>query len=240
MSSTPVQINVFNFDYNGVPAVTAAALRAEASRIRKLVKATTASIIEAGRALIAVKEQLDHGQFSDWVDAECGFSLRTAENYIRACQFAEGKNATVALLSPATVYRLAAKSTPPEVVDAVLQQAAKGEVISDDNVQVALAKAQQEKREANKKKTAKRRAETIRRKREFTEINDEDEEYHIEEATPSELRDSFLIFSNEAMLLARYEGPISDEIIEAALATASAWNGLVDKLKRAHTRAKAA
>ena len=64
----PIKINVFSFDYNLVPEVKAAALRAEATRIRKLVKATTASIIEAGCALMAVKEQLKHGQFSNWVE----------------------------------------------------------------------------------------------------------------------------------------------------------------------------
>ena len=44
------------FPYNAVPDVSAAALRAEASRIRKLVNTTTAAIIEIGCALISVKQ----------------------------------------------------------------------------------------------------------------------------------------------------------------------------------------
>lgn len=126
------------FDYDGVPAETAKALRAQAARIRTLVKNTTAIIIQVGNDLIAVKQTIDHGKFLDWIEAECGFSVRTAENYIRAAEFAEGKNATVAILNPATVYRLAAKSTPVEIVNAVIGRAEKGEIVSDRDVVAAL------------------------------------------------------------------------------------------------------
>jgi hypothetical protein len=148
------------FTYDIVPAVTAAALRAEASRIRKLVNTTTAAIIEIGCALISVKQSLEHGQFSEWVQAECGFGLRTAENYIRASQFAEGKTKCVSLLNPATVYRLAAKSAPPAIVQAVLDRTSNGEIVADAEVVAAFAEAKFQKTEAERppQKVAKRRA----------------------------------------------------------------------------------
>ena len=136
------------FDYDGVPADTAEALRAQALRIRALVKNTTAIIIQVGNDLIAVKQAIEHGKFLDWIEAECGFSIRTAENYIRAAEFAEGKNATVAILNPATVYRLAAKSAPVEIVNAVIGRAEKGEIVSDRDVVAALEEARYQRRQA--------------------------------------------------------------------------------------------
>jgi hypothetical protein len=165
------------FTYDIVPAVTAAALRAEASRIRKMVNTTTAAIIEIGCALISVKQSLDHGQFSEWVQAECGFGLRTAENYIKASQFAEGKTKCVSLLNPATVYRLAAKSAPPEIVQAVLDRAANGEVVADGEVIAAFDEIKFQKREAErqqKKSTQRADSKKVREQREREHLQQEE------------------------------------------------------------------
>jgi hypothetical protein len=238
MSSATLQINVFHFDYNGLPTVKAAALRAEASRIRKLLKATVPTIIEVGRSLIEVKAQLDHGKFGDWVDAECGFSLSSAENYMRVAERFGDKIGTVANLSPTTVYRLAAKSTPPEVIEAALQRAAKGAVISDDNVDTALKAARAAKRHEKKKKlrklAAKRGAET--RKKYGAENREDGEDGGIEPSSPAEKTNAFLFHSDTAMglakdFLATYDGPINEKVLEAARATASAWCRLVDNME---------
>lgn len=61
----------------------------------------------------------------------------------------------------------------------------------------------------------------------------EDDEDDIDTATPSDKRKAFLIFSNEAMLLAKYDGPIKDDVIIAARATAAAWNELVSTMEKA-------
>jgi hypothetical protein len=149
------------FNYDTLPAATAASLRKQAARIRDGVKATTAAIIEVGRDLIAAKQSLrdliaakqslEHSQFCEWVEAECAFSVRSAQNYMRAAEFVEGKNATVAFLQPATVYKLSAKSAPPEVVQEVIERAAKGKVISDRDVIAALIEAKFQRREAKAK-----------------------------------------------------------------------------------------
>jgi hypothetical protein len=52
-------------------------------------------------------------------------------------------------------------------------------------------------------------------------IEDED---GIEAATPADRRASFMIFSNEALLMAKYEGPIDSDVLSAAKDTASAWS----------------
>ena len=111
---------------------------------RKLNRTLTATVIELGRELIDVKARLPHGQFGPWVEAECGFTIRTAENYIKAAKFVVGKNETaVSHLAPAVVYQLAAKSAPAALVDRV----AKGEVVTDGEVKAELAKAKREKQD---------------------------------------------------------------------------------------------
>jgi hypothetical protein len=52
--------------------------------------------------------------------------------------------------------------------------------------------------------------------------HNDNEEDEVDTATPSERRDAFLIFSNEAMLLARYDGPIDEDVLRSARATATA------------------
>lgn len=139
------------FDYGEVAPDVAAALRAQAFRIRDMVTVTTSAIIRIGNDLIAVKQALEPGKFRGWIESECGFSVRTAENYMGAARLAEGRNATVAFLQPATVYRLAAKSAPAEIVNAVLQRAEQGETVSDRDVAAALDEVRFQRREAERK-----------------------------------------------------------------------------------------
>jgi Protein of unknown function (DUF3102) len=115
------------FDYASLAANKAEFLRNGATRIRQGVKSTVEAICDIGVQLCRAKQMLGHGQFVQWVESECGFSLRSAQNYMRASEFAADKNATIARLPPATVYRLSAKNTPPEVVAEVMARAASGE-----------------------------------------------------------------------------------------------------------------
>jgi DUF3102 family protein len=124
------------FDYGSLSPEIAKALREKTDRIRQSVKHMNTSIVWIGRDLLAVKQMLEHGQFVHWVAKECGFGIRTAQNYKRAAEFLEGKSATVALLPPATLYRLSAKNVPPEVVDAVINRAAGGEISEADVVRI--------------------------------------------------------------------------------------------------------
>ena len=59
--------------------------------------------------------------------------------------------------------------------------------------------------------------------------NDEDT---FAPATSAERKASFLIFSNEALLMAKYEGPIDSDVLSAAKATAAAWRQLVEIMER--------
>ena len=81
----------------------------------------TPAIIDIGRDLLVAKQTLPHGRFLPWVKAECGFAPRTAQNYMRVAEFADGKCETVSLLTPTAIYALSSKKAPPVVVHQVLQ-----------------------------------------------------------------------------------------------------------------------
>jgi hypothetical protein len=157
------------FDYCAMAPEHVADLRQHAARIRERTRITTATIIEIGKELLAAKQHL-HGQFEDWIMAECGFTVRTAENYMRAAKLAEGKSETVSFLPPGIVYRLAAKSTPPELVDQVIERVAAGKVVTNDAVKAVLADAAYHRRQtARKDREAARRSAATRKRKEAQE-----------------------------------------------------------------------
>jgi Protein of unknown function (DUF3102) len=166
------------FSYEGFPADRADALRKQAARIRHRMTAATEIMIKAvaetGRDLIAVKQHLERGKFCDWVQAECGFTRRTAENYMRvAYAFAETKCETISHLQLSTLYELSAKSTPPELLSLVIKCAGTDQPISDDEVREMLAEAKFQKLEGKRQKeradAARRLSEHVRESREAQE-----------------------------------------------------------------------
>lgn len=63
-------------------------------------------------------------------------------------------------------------------------------------------------------------------------IEEDDDDDDDTEESPERKRDAFLIFANEAMLLAKYDGPICDRVIEAARRTERAWSLLVATMEK--------
>ena len=94
------------FDYNGLPSNIACALIERRIAIRAAITKTTEAMISIGRDLIAAKTMLGHGRFVDWVQTECGFGIRTAQNYMAISRLS-AKCAFVARLSVNLVLRLA-------------------------------------------------------------------------------------------------------------------------------------
>jgi hypothetical protein len=153
-ATVPVKVGRATFDYASLAPDDAAFLRGRAASIRQEVKSTMEAVYQIGVDLYGAKLKLRHGQFIEWVESECGFSLRTAENYVRASALAAGKFATVANLPPATVYRLSAKSAPPKVVEEVLARTASGGRVSHAEVIRMLRAAKDRKRQVASKETA--------------------------------------------------------------------------------------
>ncbi|HEY8382627.1 MAG TPA: DUF3102 domain-containing protein [Microvirga sp.] len=132
VAAVPLQAAVF--DYNVLPDKLAAGLRQTAERIQQKVTSTVLGLVEIGRDLYAAKKQLEHGQFVSWLEAEVRIHPRSAQRYIGLALFAEGKNDMMSFLTPNAAYKLAAKSTPPEVVEAVRQTIEAGGLVTECGV----------------------------------------------------------------------------------------------------------
>jgi vacuolar-type H+-ATPase subunit I/STV1 len=132
------------------------------------------------------------------VEAEIGIADRTAQAYMSAARLEEAKGATVALLPPATVYRLAAKSTPAEVVDVVVARAKSGDKVSDRAVRDMLeeVKFQQRQAEASERQSARdrkmgtRKREQRERDRQEREAQQQRERLAVQRAAAA-IRDRF-------------------------------------------------
>jgi hypothetical protein len=169
------------FDYESVSADVATDLQSRAERFRSGIKQTMAAIIENGRELVAARQQLAHGQFTAWIEAELGITARTAQNYMRVAELAE-KSETISLLPPTIAYKLAAKTTPATIVETVVAKAAAGEIVPDSVVKEMIAEAAQERRQ-NQKAARRSKAAQERRERQRLEYECQRKREHEELAT---------------------------------------------------------
>ncbi|SHH25139.1 hypothetical protein SAMN05444169_6542 [Bradyrhizobium erythrophlei] len=145
---TGISIIRSTFDYNCLAPADAASLREHANKLRGLIAKSTADMIQVGRDLLAIKDRLEHGQFTVWVEHEIGIGIRTVQMYMQMSRLAEGKNETISLLPPSTVRMLAAKSTSPEIVEKVIARAGSGDILPESAVKEMISDDRQTKRNA--------------------------------------------------------------------------------------------
>jgi hypothetical protein len=96
------------FSYAQLTPAVAELVRGKTEEIRRSAPRMLDAAIAIGKALIAVRDALPHGQFLPWLGAEFSWSARTAERYMAASMAFEGKSDTVSHLTLGTIYALAA------------------------------------------------------------------------------------------------------------------------------------
>jgi hypothetical protein len=138
------------FAYDSVSPQDASKLKRARVDILLQVSTTVKAIIGIGHQLLTVKSVLDRGQFVQWVETECVFSLRSAENFARVARFVHEKNATVANLPPTTLYLISARNAAPEFVKDVLALAATGATIRHADIVQKLDDYKSRTKEAEK------------------------------------------------------------------------------------------
>jgi len=126
------------FDYSALDHGLADEARAVADRIRGRLRS---ACLDTGRDLIGMKDRLGHGHFGAWLKAEFDITERSAENYMNAFKFLEGKSETVSYLPPSVVYKLAAPSAPAAVVAEVVAAAEAGMMPAPKEIKRRLADA---------------------------------------------------------------------------------------------------
>jgi flagellar biosynthesis GTPase FlhF len=118
------------FDYSPLPAEHAKLASEAAAVIKTSHKQIGGYIFAIGQKLTAVKEVMDHGQFGTWLAAEFQWTDRTARNYMAVWATFGDKSETISDLPPATIYALAAPSTPAAVRERVVERLEAGERIA--------------------------------------------------------------------------------------------------------------
>lgn len=132
------------FEYVDLTPELADTIKAVAERIRLRLKKTAEDIIAIGQDLLSVKENLPHGHFTPWLQAEFDISERTARRFMNVAELFAGKAATVSLLSPKALYELAAPSTYDTLRQEIMERLAKGESVTAKEIQELKKQAQQE------------------------------------------------------------------------------------------------
>jgi len=127
------------FDYASLSAGLTENLHKAADTIRVLLRQQQRAIIETGRGLLTVREELKHGQFLRWIEAEFQMTNRTAQRYMSVARLVGGKIDTVSHLTPNTLYQLAAPSTPDPVKVRVMTELGSGKVLDDQDVKSMIA-----------------------------------------------------------------------------------------------------
>ena len=69
-----------------VETVTAEAINREHGLARSCAESAVQHAIRCGELLIEQKDRLQHGEFGDWVKANCEFGQHTARIYMRAAE----------------------------------------------------------------------------------------------------------------------------------------------------------
>ncbi len=126
---------ICRFDFGSLPPEDAQTVRECGERIRAAMKKIAESVIAIGRELDVVKKTLGHGRFQAFVQTVCGFSLRTAQNYMRVARLA-AKNANVAFLPLGTAYRMGGRRTSRWMLNTAAGRVADGEEMTEAAVEL--------------------------------------------------------------------------------------------------------
>lgn len=155
------------FDYAALPVDAALNARAAAERIKLRLKRTVEDIIEIGRELTAVKDELPHGQFLPWIAAEFEMDQKTAFNFMSVSERFGNKLGIIPNFKPTILYALAAPSTPDSVIEKAIEKAESGAKVTVADVKdwkaeldAATQRCEEFRQESNERRKTIRELET--------------------------------------------------------------------------------
>src|SRR5262245_29311945 len=130
--------------YADLPAETLARLSQQTRLIRERMARTKEELIEIGRYLQSVKDELP-GHFGRWIDAEFGFDQRTAENWINLAAFADQRFESISDMPPMVIAMVVEKlpanalykftrKTPRPAIESVIARVESGARVNEQDV----------------------------------------------------------------------------------------------------------
>lgn len=111
-----------------------------ANRIRSLRQAATLHAIEIGRELLRVKAGLPHGAFAKWVEKECQFKIRTAQDLMKLAREVDPDAEVATLMVPSTLRVYLSKNTPPAARQLARTRLQNGECVSRKDLNALVSK----------------------------------------------------------------------------------------------------
>jgi DNA-binding transcriptional regulator YdaS (Cro superfamily) len=141
------------FDYAALKRGTAERVRASAERVREKVKKTLEDVIDVGTELAKVKGLLGHGLFGRWLQAEFGWPVRRAENFLSVAEHFGPKYEIIANLAiqPTAASLLASPSVPEAARRAAIERAESGQRVTTAVAREIVADVRKEHRRVAKR-----------------------------------------------------------------------------------------
>ena len=125
-----VRYEMVLLDTTRLDDVASAEIAAIANSIRQHLKRVHNDIFAIGRGLLIARGKLRHGDWLPWLAAEFGWTPRSAQHYMNVAARLGDKCESLSHLGMEILYKLAAPSTPGEVVAAVTSMAEVGKKVT--------------------------------------------------------------------------------------------------------------
>lgn len=147
-----------DFDYGALDRKTAGSARRHAENVKSFMRISAMNMVRVGEELIKAKKLLGHGSFLRWIEAEFGWSKRSAQRLMGISRQLADKSDTVALLEPRVLQALASPSVPKAVRLAIMSRLEAGE---PPNSEAILAEIKEARKEATSTVSPKRAASPV-------------------------------------------------------------------------------
>ena len=105
-------------------------LSEETAKLHKLLKRTAQDLVNIGTSLNKVKDRLEYGKFTKWLEAEFTMSERTAQRLMKVANTFTPDTVAGLDILPSALYELSKTATPEVVVEEAIAKAKQGETIS--------------------------------------------------------------------------------------------------------------
>ncbi|MDJ0647146.1 MAG: DUF3102 domain-containing protein [Xenococcaceae cyanobacterium MO_188.B19] len=119
------------FDYSSLDKETSSFVYSRSIEIKRLVKRTTEDIFIIGNNLVEVKEKLGYGNFQKWIEAEFGWTERTAQRFMLVAKNLDSDRLSGLNVLPSALYVMSAPSTPDSAVEELMEKARQGQIITE-------------------------------------------------------------------------------------------------------------
>jgi hypothetical protein len=130
------------FDYQQLDMETRLSVQQFTREIKERIQRSAQTIVEIGERLAEVRERLEDGQFTAWLQTEFAWSRRTAYNFISVFERFGRANVAQLDIAASALYLLSAPSTPDTARAAVIERAETGERITHQAVKQLIEQHQ--------------------------------------------------------------------------------------------------